>query len=78
MLIIIRSEFTEIIIQRITPWTNGLTPTVFNTSLESPAPIRKSVTVKPDFAIVTMCSEIPVTNGKYVRTTEAARNKKIK
>ena len=59
----IKRELTEIIIQSITPCSSGLTPTVFKTFLDSPAPIRKSVTVNPTVAALTMCPENSATGA---------------
>src|SRR6476646_5196631 len=74
-----QSETTDTTIHKITPCSNGLTPTAFNVLRDKLAPIRKSVSVIPAFARFVIASKMlgSTLDGAYVLTTVASKKNRI-
>ena len=68
---------TPINTQSVTPNTKGFAPTVFRVLIDSPDPIKNSVTVIPFFESITMKDVNSFGRFKTVFTTMAKMKKKI-
>jgi|SRR6516165_11591286 len=71
------SETTLIKSQRRTPCKNGRQPTARSVFADNPAPIRKSVSVRPVVATRPNAGDTPAIQGTKLRTAEASTKKPI-